>query len=119
MEHFEALNILAMNSSTLFFQSHEFLGFFDIYYLYHIRQYYQITVSPRNKKIMYIYRLLLFVWSVLVMYLNHMVCDFVRTYKHMNSLKKEATYSHFIVFLVKATKLFECDGFIDHVTVHP
>ena len=109
-----------MNSYILFSQSSGFLGFFfDIYYPYHIRQYYQLAVSSRNKKIIYIYRLLLFVWSVLVVYLNHIVCDFVRTYKHMKSLKKEATYSHFIEFFVKATKLFECDGFIDHVTVHP
>ena len=78
-----------------------------------------MALSSRNKKIIYIYRLLLFVWLVLVVYLNHIECDFVRTYKHMNSLKKEATYSHFIVFFVKTTKLFECDSFVDHVTVHP
>src|SRR5277367_6374454 len=103
MEHFQALNIIDMNSYTLFFQSNGFLGFFDIYYLYYIRQYYQIAISSRNKKIMYIYRLLLFVWLVLVLYLNHIVCDFVRAYKHMNSLKKETTYSHFIRFFIEAT----------------
>ena len=87
-----------MNFYILFSQSSGFLRFLNIYHFYHIRQYYQIAAFSRNKKIMYIYKLLLFVWLVLVAYLNHIVCDFVRTYKHINSLKKEATYSHFIRF---------------------
>ena len=78
-----------------------------------------MAISSTNKKILYIYKLLLFVWLVLKVYLNHIVCDFIRTYKHMNSLKKEATYFNFIRLFVKVTKLFKCHGFIDHVTVHP
>jgi hypothetical protein len=47
------------------------------------------------------------------------VYNLIGRYEHMNSFKKEATYFHFIRFLMKATKSFECSGFTDHVTVHP
>ena len=109
---------MAMDSYILFSQSNGFFRFLDIYYLDHIRQYHHVAVSSRNKKIMYIYRLLLFIWLVLVMHLNHIVCDFIRRYKHMDFFKKEATYSHFIRFFVQATKPSECDSFINHVTAY-
>ena len=110
---------MAIGFYILFSQYNGFFRFLDIYYLDHIRQYHHVAVSSKNIKIMYIYKLLLSIWLILVMHLNHIVCDFVRRYKHMNSFKKKATYSHFIRFFVQATKPFKCDSFANDVTAYP
>ena len=91
---------MAMDSYLLFFPSNGFFRFLDIYYFDHIRQYHHVAVYLRNKQIMYIYKLLLSIWLVLVMHLNHIVYDFIGKYKYINFFKNQATYSHFIKFFV-------------------